>query len=198
MPKRGSGRIVWMVAVCGVAAVAAAWFVFSGPVPSQAAAGQFPKRASDACALQAKYTGVGLEEASPGRWVIMVGMLWECLPMCDGVEKATGVLRLTPTDSSDVTGHVLELPCRLNVSVRPGHPLKDTIFVEWDESDEAQRWLRGANLGEVHAEFTADWSTPTPAASDRSAGTQTISKGTAKQTSTGGFHPIGVRSGIAH
>ena len=197
MSQRGSGRIVWLVAVCGVAAVAAAWFVLSGPSPSQAAAGQFTKRASEACALEAKYTGVRLEEASPGQWLIMVGMRWECSPMRAGVEEAAGVLRLTPTDSSDVTGHVLELPCRLNVSVRPGHPVNDTITVEWDESDEAQRWLRRADPGEVHAEFTADWSTPTPASSDRSAVTRGIFNA-AKTTSTGGFHPIGVRSGIVH
>jgi hypothetical protein len=115
--------------------------------------------------------------------------------MFAGVEEAAGVLRLTPTDLSGVR-HVLELPCLLNVFVRPGHPLNDTISVEWDESDEAQRWLRGANPGEVHAEFTADWSTPTPAPNTCSEVAPEIFKGTAQPTLTGGFRPIGVRSGV--
>lgn len=195
MSKRGSGRIVWMVAVCGVAVVASSWFVLSGPVPSQAAAGQFTKPTSQVCALEAQFTGVRLEEASPGQWLIMVGMRWECSPMFAGVEEAAGVLRLTPTDLSGVR-HVLELPCLLNVFVRPGHPLNDTIFVEWDESDEAQRWLRWANPGEVHTEFNANWFTLTPASNAHPAVMSAIANGTPRLTSTGGFRPIGVRSGV--
>ena len=196
MSKRGSGRILWMVALCGVAAVAAAWFVLSGPVPSQAAAGQFIKPASEASALEATYTGVRLEEVLPGQWMILVDTRWECSPMCAGVEEVAGVLRLTPNDLSDATGHVLELPCWLTVFIRPGHPLNDTIAVEWDESDEAQRWLRGADPGEVHAEFTADWFTPTPSPNAGSAVTPDSFTETVKPTLTGSFHSIGVRSGF--
>jgi hypothetical protein len=198
MARYGSVRTAWMVAGCGMLAVATAWFVWSGPASSHAAAAQFGGSTAGVCSLEPRYTGVRLEESPAGHWMLLLGINWECPPSRRGVEQAVGVLRVSSTrDGSD---QLLELPCRLNVSVRPGQPLNDTVGVEWDESDPSQRWIRGVDPADVHVEFVAHSFTPTPAPSavdTKQPETPTRVRRN-RGSATAGFHKITVRTGVTH
>lgn len=153
----------WAIAALCVSALGVASVVWMTPASVHAAneiesaaicvvAGVFPS-----------YTGGRVVEARPGQWELNVSVKWTCALDHNGVEEASGILRLwSPVES---TWH-LDVPCTLNAPVQPGRSMLQQVSVPWDESSDVHQWLLRGEPEQVRSAFIVEWSkvieTPVP------------------------------------
>jgi hypothetical protein len=158
----------WAIAALCVSALGVASVVWMTPASVHAANRTESAAICVVAGVFPSYMGGRVVEARPGQWELNVGVKWTCALDHNGIEEASGILRLwSPVESA---WH-LDVPCTLNAPVQPGRSMLQQVSVPWDESSDVHQWLLRGKPEQVRSAFIVEWSkvikTPEPVVQPR-------------------------------
>lgn len=145
---------IWAIAALSVCTLGVASVMWSTPASLQAADQHTSRFNGVAAGVHPTFIGGRVVEAFPGQWELKVGLRWTCAMDHNGVEQATGLIRLWSPSQADLR---IDLPCSLNASVRPGQSVLQHVTVEWDERSDVHQWLRHGAPSDVRSAFIVEW-----------------------------------------
>lgn len=157
--ESGGNKRVWALAAAGAGMLTIAGVVWMTPAATQAAPHADAQQAGIAAGVYPSYTGGKVVQSGPDHWDLQVGIRWTCAMDRPGVEEAGGLIRLWSPENDAFR---IDLPCQLNATVQPGHPVHQSVSIPWEEGNRVHQWLQDATPEDVRSAFVAEWATAAP------------------------------------